>query len=253
MSLGRRKVRLEDASDWVFNRMVDVYAARPPYPAALLDSLVARLGPAGSRVVDVGAGIGHLALPLAARGFELVAVEPALAMLEELRKGAAAARLELATVHATAEALPLERASQDAVLVADALHFLDATLASNELARVLRPHGAVAVVVSEPADTPYMRTLTQIIDDSVPRRARQVLPAVRQLAKVVGVQLEARTFHDEVAVTPARLEQILRSISFIGPAMNGERFAAFSRRVHALPAQPVWARRFTLFTGQRAG
>ena len=235
----------------MFNRMASAYAARPPYPAALLDELAARLGPPGSRVGDVGAGIGHVALPLAARGFAVVAVEPALQMLDRLQLRAATAGVSLESRHATAEALPLESAGLDALVVADALHFMDVTLASNEMARVLGPRGAVAVIVSEPADTPYMRALMEIVDDSVPRRARKVRPFVQQLAKVVGVKLQAQSFEDEAPVTRARLEQILRSISFIGPAMNNERFARFCRRLRALPGEPVWARSLTLFTGQR--
>ncbi|HVU51011.1 MAG TPA: methyltransferase type 11, partial [Polyangia bacterium] len=74
MSLGRRKVRLEDASRWVFNRMAEVYDARPPYPTALVDALSA-LAPAGAPVADLGAGTGHLALPLAARGLDVTAIE----------------------------------------------------------------------------------------------------------------------------------------------------------------------------------
>ena len=66
MGRKRRQVGLDDPTRWVFNRMADVYDARPAYPAALLDALVA-LAP-GSRVLDLGAGTGKLALPLAARG-----------------------------------------------------------------------------------------------------------------------------------------------------------------------------------------
>src|SRR5690349_2016458 len=103
---GRRKVRVEDSSAWVFNRMADVYSARPPYPLALLDGLVELAGAAGARVLDVGAGIGHLALPLAARGLHVTAVEPARAMLNELEASARARGLLLTPLLATAEALP---------------------------------------------------------------------------------------------------------------------------------------------------
>ena len=43
--------------------MADVYDARPAYPNGLIDALaeLAR----GRRVADLGAGIGHVALPLA--------------------------------------------------------------------------------------------------------------------------------------------------------------------------------------------
>ena len=78
--MGRRGVGVEDGDRWVFNRLADDYRARPGYPAALVDRLHALAGGAGT-VVDLGAGTGLLALPLAGRGLAVRAVEPASAML----------------------------------------------------------------------------------------------------------------------------------------------------------------------------
>lgn len=47
-------------------------------------ALVAELVPARGAIVDFGAGTGRLAIPLAAAGHEVVAVEPSAAMLEVL-------------------------------------------------------------------------------------------------------------------------------------------------------------------------
>jgi SAM-dependent methyltransferase len=252
LSLGRRKVRLEDASRWVFNRMADVYDARPPYPTALIDALATLAGPPGARVADLGAGTGHLALPLAARGYDVTAVEPAREMLERLRATAAARGLALRAAHATAEALPVEPRALDLVVVADALHFLDAQLVGEEIARVLKRGGALAVVTSALGDTPYMRAVRAIIDESVPRRPRALVGHLVQVSSTTEVPFgDQRVFHDETPVDHPTLERILRSISFIGPAMNPARFAAFRARVHALPDRPVWARTFTLRAGRR--
>jgi ubiquinone/menaquinone biosynthesis C-methylase UbiE len=251
MSLGRRKVRLEEDSRWVFNRMADVYDARPPYPAALVDALAA-LAPAGGRVADLGAGTGHLALPLAARGLDVTAVEPARAMLERLRANAEAAGLAVRAEHATAEATPIAAHSIDLVLVADALHFIDAELVGAEIARVLRRGGALAVVTTAFADTPYMRGVRAVIDDSVPRRPRALTQQlVHVSSKAEAPFTDERAFHDETPVDGETLERILRSISFIGPAMHEGRFATFRRRVHALPGPAAWARTFTVRTGRR--
>jgi ubiquinone/menaquinone biosynthesis C-methylase UbiE len=252
VSLGRRKVRLEEATRWVFNRMADVYDARPPYPAALVDAIAA-LAPPGGRVADLGAGTGHLALPLAARGLDVTAVEPARDMLARLRGSAAERGLPVRAEHATAEATPLPARSVDLVVVADALHFIDAQLVGQEIARVLRRGGALAVVTAAFGDTPYMRAVRAVIDDSVPRRPR---PLTRQLVHV-SAQADApftdeRVFHDETPLERDALERILRSISFIGPAMHEGRFATFRRRIHALPGPAVWARAFTLRAGRRA-
>ena len=252
MSLGRRKVRLEDASRWVFNRMADVYDARPPYPAALVEA-IAGLAPPGGRVADLGAGTGHLAVPLAARGLEVTAVEPARDMLERLRAAAAARALPIRAEHAAAEDTPIPARSMDLVVVADALHFIDAERVAHEIARILRRGGALAIVTAALADTPYMRAVRGVIDDSVPRRPRaltQQLVHVSSAAQVCFVQ--ERVFHDETPVDHERLERILRSISFIGPAMHAGRFATFRRRIHALPGPALWARTFTLRAGTRA-
>jgi ubiquinone/menaquinone biosynthesis C-methylase UbiE len=253
MSLGRRKVRLDDPSAWVFNRMADVYAARPAYPAAMIDALAALAGVAGARIADVGAGIGHLALPLAERGFGVVAVEPASAMLECLRHAARRLGLDLRAEHASAEVLPIASASMDLVVVADAFHFLDAALTADEIDRVLTPAGALAVVTCQFGDTPFMRAIVRAMEDSVPRRPRPLARSVVQLSAVTRVPLVSEwRFHDETPVDHATLERILRSISFIGPAMNVQRFAAFRERVNAISARPVWARTFSLRAGRRA-
>jgi len=252
MGLGRRKIRLEDTSAWVFNRMADVYDARPAYPVALLDALAALAGSALARVVDVGAGIGHLALPLAARGFDVTAVEPALSMLERLRARANERGLALQALHATAEALPLADRMYELVIIADALHFLDAERTALEVGRVLAPNGALALITCELADTPFMRGVVQSMEEAAPRRPRDLAASMAQVSAVASVAFDLdRSFHDETPVDPETLERILRSISFIGPAMNVERFEAFRARIHALPGERVWARRFRLRAGRK--
>jgi ubiquinone/menaquinone biosynthesis C-methylase UbiE len=251
MSLGRRKVGLDDPTRWVFNRMADVYDARPAYPRRLIDAL-AELATSGRRVGDLGAGIGHVALPLAERGFDVTAIEPAQAMLDRLRAEAHNRRLSVRAIHAMAEASPLADASLDLAVVADALHFLDAELVAKEIARVLAPKGALAIVTCELGNTPFMQSLVEIIEAAVPRRPRNLAQNMVQVSAITGVRFaRERQFHDETPVDGGTLERILRSISFIGPAMNPARFAAFRARVHALPGQPAWARTFRLSAGRR--
>lgn len=251
MSLGRRKIALDDQDRWVFNRMADAYPARPAYPAALIDWL-AELA-AGGTVIDVGAGVGHVALPLAERGLEVVAVEPALAMLERLREAARERGLSIHTEHATAEALPLPDRSAALIVIADALHFVDAELTAKEIARVLAPRGALAIVTCELGATPFMRALERVMAESAPRRPRRVDAALAQMMSLARVRpMPPQRFEDQTPVDEETLEAILRSISFIGPAMSAERFAAFRERVYALPGPRVWARAFTLHAARRA-
>jgi ubiquinone/menaquinone biosynthesis C-methylase UbiE len=247
MGLGRRKVRVSDPEGWVFNKMADVYDARPPYPSALVDALSEFCSRIGPRVCELGAGMGHLALPLAARGFSVIAVEPAHAMLERLSRRAREQKLELRAIHATAEQLPLDDGVVDVALIADALHFLDAELTGRELRRVLAPRAALALVTCALGDTPFMRAVVEVMADSAPRKPRQTEASLRQVAALAEVVVaEPLHFRDDVSVDRAALDRILRSISFIGPAMNEERAQSFRSRIHALSLEPVWSRTFTL-------
>jgi ubiquinone/menaquinone biosynthesis C-methylase UbiE len=248
----RRHIKVEETSRWVFNCMADVYDARPAYPLPLVDALVEFAGKVGARVCDLGAGIGHLALPLAKRGLDVTAVEPALMMLERLRVLAHLDGLGIRTIHAAAEALPIDSSSVDLVLIADALHFIDTERAAREIARVLVPGGAIALLTCEFTPTPYMREVVRLMQESAPRRPRKVVSRRAQLSGIAKIPLfDEQRFYDETPVSPEELDRILATISFIGPAMNPERTKEFRAKLHGLPLPAIWSRTFILRTGRR--
>ncbi len=112
---------------------------RPSYPPEAIDWLL----PAGARqVLDLGAGTGKLTTRLVERGLDVVAVDPIPEMLEVLRASLPGTRALLGT----AEGIPLPDNSVDAVLVAQAWHWVDADRAIPEVARVLRPGGRLGLV-----------------------------------------------------------------------------------------------------------
>jgi SAM-dependent methyltransferase len=116
---------------------------RPGYPEAALRWAAKRLGVrAGARVLDVGAGTGKLTRGLVALGFELVAVEPGAAMLEQLREAVP----EAESYEAQAESIPLPDGSVDAAFAAQAYHWFDRARALPELHRVIRPRGGIALL-----------------------------------------------------------------------------------------------------------
>ena len=97
-------------------------------------------------VADVGAGSGiftRLLLPRCdAVGAHLLAVEP----VANMRALCAAALPTVPVLGATGELLPLRDGSLDAITVAQAFHWFDASVAFAEFARVLRPGGRVALL-----------------------------------------------------------------------------------------------------------
>ncbi len=113
--------------------------ARPSYPAAAVDWLL----PAQARqVLDLGAGTGQLTRGLLDRGLDVTAVEPSDGMRAELHRVLPGVRC----LPGRAESIPLPDASMDAVLVAQAWHWVDGPRAAAEVARVLRPGGWLGLV-----------------------------------------------------------------------------------------------------------
>ena len=123
-----------------FGAAADAYErGRPPYPPEAVDWL---LPDGASRVLDLGAGTGKLTRQLRDRGLDVVAVEPSAGMREQLARSVPGV-----TVHAgSAEEIPLPDGSVDAVVVAQAWHWVDRSRAVREVARVLVLGGQLGLV-----------------------------------------------------------------------------------------------------------
>jgi ubiquinone/menaquinone biosynthesis C-methylase UbiE len=116
------------------------------YPAAVLETLVARCGLRREYLVaDVGAGTGMLTELFLEYGNAVVAIEPN----DEMRgvcERLASLWPGLTVKKATAEATGLKEASVDFVAVGRAFHWFDHEKTAKEFRRILRPEGWVALV-----------------------------------------------------------------------------------------------------------
>lgn len=139
----------------------DYERGRPSYPADVVAFLVDRLDiSAGRRVVDLAAGTGKLTRLLVPTGAEVIAVEPVAAMRDKLTATAP----DATALDGTAEALPFDDATIDAMTVAQAFHWFDTEAAMAEIARVLRPGGALALVWNErDVREPWVAELSRLI------------------------------------------------------------------------------------------
>jgi SAM-dependent methyltransferase len=112
----------------------DYERGRPGWPERVADA--AKLPP-DADVLDLAAGTGKLTRLLVRHFRSVTAVEPDDALRVLIR--------DADTLAGTAEAIPLPDASLDGVFCAEAFHWFDAPRAVAEIARVLRPGGAVVV------------------------------------------------------------------------------------------------------------
>jgi len=170
---GPRRVRPEAEG---FDRVADRYErGRPEYPAEAVARLVGalRLGPS-ARVVDLGAGTGKLTRALRLAGLRPIAVEPGAGMRAEFVRHFPDVELH----EGTAESLPFDDASVDAVVCGQSFHWFDVARAAAEIARVLRPSGGLALVWNRRDErVPWVADLTRVLD-----RRSGAAPRVRDAA-----------------------------------------------------------------------
>ncbi len=107
----------------------------------------------GSLVVDLAAGTGQLSRRFVSLGVAVTAVEPASNMRAIL-----GLRLpEVRVVDGTAESIPLEDASVDAVVVGNAFHHFAHEAAFAEIRRILRPGGTLGLLWAWPLEERSLR------------------------------------------------------------------------------------------------
>src|SRR6266496_6141360 len=122
----------------------DYERGRPGWPP----EMVGVLGlPPAATVLELAAGTGKLTRLLVSTFGRVVVLEPA----EAMRRVLAALCPEVEVLAGSAEEIALTDASVDAVFAAEAFHLFDGERALAEIARVLRPCGALVLMWNLPA------------------------------------------------------------------------------------------------------
>jgi SAM-dependent methyltransferase len=217
-----------------FGAAASIYErARPSYPAEALDWLL----PEGSpRVLDLGAGTGKLTRMIAERGVEVEAVDPSAQMLAELSQ----VLPSVPTHVGTAEQIPLDDNSFDAVVVAQAWHWVDVPRAAAEVARVLKPGGQLGLVWNDRDErVDWVRRLSEIV---APGTARS-MDVDNPLFGAPFGQIEYQVTEWSNPITPAGLIELIASRSYVIIAPEVERSAILGSVQDLLERHPDLAGR----------
>ncbi len=219
---------------------------RPDYPPQLDGWLreAVRLGP-GKTVVDLGAGTGKFVPRLMTTGASIVAIEP----VAEMRERLAADHPHVATRPGTADRMPLDDASVDAVVSAQAFHWFADAASMDEIARVLRPNGALAMIWNvRDESVPWVRRLTDLVapyEGDVPRYHkgdwRRVFPAAG-----FGPLTSCRFPHAHVGTPEQVIVDRFLSVSFIAALPEAERAQVAERLRRLIADEPSLAGRSTV-------
>jgi SAM-dependent methyltransferase len=99
----------------------------------------------GDRILEIGPGTGLATVPLAERGYQIVAVELGAELAAISRRGLAAYP-DVEVVVASFEDWPLPDQPFDAVVSATAFHWIDPEVRLTKAAQALRPGGSLAII-----------------------------------------------------------------------------------------------------------
>lgn len=172
-------------------------------------------------VLDLAAGTGKLTAGLVTLGHDVVAVEPLEQMIRQLMSSLPS----VCAVMGVAERLPFADASVDAAVVAQAFHWLDAERAFAELARVLRPEGALALMWNvRDQEVPWVAELTPIIgSEKIESGWRETLEASPLFGPV-----ERRDFRHEQSLDLTTLLDLVASRSYVITLTDTKRAEVFA-------------------------
>ena len=168
----RGAARLDAAELSAAHTTVDGVAGTPVVRdvlQAVVSALVAETGRTQLDVVDAGGGTGGFAVPLASQGHAVTVIDPSPDSLAAAQRRAAEAGVPLRAVQGDAADLAAVAGekSADLVLCHSVLEYVDSPAAAMDaIASVLRPGGAVSVLVASAVAAVIHRALAGRFDDA---------------------------------------------------------------------------------------
>jgi SAM-dependent methyltransferase len=166
----------------------DYHAARPGYPDALFDDVVAAAG--GRSALEVGAGTGKATSALVARGLDVVALEPSAEMAAVLRRVVPGVRVELSDFEAFAT-----HARFHVICAAQSWHWVDPERGFPHARSLLRAGGLLALFWNRPGpnDSAVQQELDEVYQRLTPELFRKGHVAERDFTEQI---VASGVFHE---------------------------------------------------------
>ncbi len=231
--------RPDQALSAAFNHpgVAAAYRHRPPYPDAVFEILAGLITDRPSRILDLGAGEGSLARPLAERVDHVDALDISAAMIESGRRRPGGRAPNLRWIIGAAETAEL--AGPYALVTAGAsLHWMAWRPTLLRVARAMTGNAALAIVDQEYRDLPWRTELGEVIARHSRSRAFDPAFSVEDaltragLFEVAGlVQTRPTRFTQRV---PDYIEQFHSTASLAREWMPAEEASAFDRAATAI-------------------
>ncbi|PID79403.1 methyltransferase [bacterium DOLZORAL124_64_63] len=156
-------------TQWDYTDLAEAYLKRPQYSDEAIDGFLSLTGCVpGAAVCDVGAGVAHLTLKLADRGFKVTAVEPNDAMRERgIRQTAGLP--DVRWFEGTGERTGQASGAFDMVTFGSSFNVTDRQRALRETKRLLKPRGWFAAMWNHrDLEDPVQAAIEGIIKQAIP-------------------------------------------------------------------------------------
>lgn len=156
-------------TEWDYTSLADAYVKRPEYCDGLIDLMVSAVDDKTSQlsVCDVGAGVGHLTIPLLERGIKVDAVEPNDAMRSNGRERTSSYE-NVTWFEGTGEMTGRPSESFDLVSFGSSFNVCDREMALSEAWRLLKPRGIFCCMWNHRDLTdPHQHAIESIIKHNV--------------------------------------------------------------------------------------
>lgn len=185
--------------------MAQAYLEHRPIPPAVISAILGASGAgADTRILDLAAGPGNLALPLAEISGRVAMMELSTGFVAAARAEAARRGLRLEAIQDSCNRLPSHDGTYDLITISQALHWLDDVAVCRGVCRLLDEGGSFAVVHAA-LELPQDHPLSFVLGDRTPLGDKAPEPFAIQadsLARRLSLLFEALDTPDVQRIDP---------------------------------------------------